>query len=95
MLQSISTHQKKVMLLLQNDLKKIRKRSYEKYRYNVTRVVYLKLKNSEKKETAIRGDNYPFIIIAIQDNKMDSWSLIIADIKHNYPPILPNTHSIY
>ena len=34
--------QKKVILLLQNNLRKIRKKSYKRYRYNVIKVVYLR-----------------------------------------------------
>lgn len=44
-------HQKIVMLLLQNNLKKIRKRSYKKCECNITKKNYLKLKDLIKKKS--------------------------------------------
>ena len=41
-------YQKKVILLLQNILKKIKKGNYEKYECNVIKKMYLKLKNLKK-----------------------------------------------
>ena len=67
MLQSIFMHQKKVMLLLQNVLRKIRKGSYKKCGCNVTKVVYLRPKDSEKGKTATKKDKCLFMIIVFQD----------------------------
>ena len=50
MLQSISTHQKKFMLSLQNILRKMRNKSYKKCGYNVIRVMYLRQKDLEKEK---------------------------------------------
>ena len=41
-------HQKKVMLSLQNILKKTRRGIYEKHRYNVIIMIYLRQKDLEK-----------------------------------------------
>ncbi len=54
-----------------------------------------KAKGFRKKETAIRKDEYPFMIIATRDNKIESWSLIIADATHNYLPSLLSAHPIH
>ena len=43
-----------------------------------------KAKGFGKKETATMKDEYSFTIIAIQDNKIGSWSLAIADATHNH-----------
>ena len=44
---------------------------------------------------AIRRNKYLFIIIATQDNKIESWSLVIADTIYNHPLNLPGAHPIY
>lgn len=54
-----------------------------------------KAKRFGKRETATRRDECPFMIIATQDNKMESWSLVIADDIHNHPPILLGAHPIH
>lgn len=41
-------HQKKVMLSLQNILKKLRKGNYEKHGYNMIIMAYLRQKDLEK-----------------------------------------------
>ncbi len=38
-----------------------------------------KTKGFGKKETATRRDECPFMIIATRDNKIESWSFVIAD----------------
>lgn len=35
------------------------------------------------------------MIITTQDNKIESWSLIITNATHNHPPTLPGAHPIY
>ncbi len=35
------------------------------------------------------------MIIATWDNKIESWSLVIADATHNHPPSLPGAHPIH
>lgn len=54
-----------------------------------------KAKRFGKRETATRRDECLFIIIATQDNKIESWSLVIADATHNHPPILLGAHPIH
>lgn len=54
-----------------------------------------KAKEFGKKKTVMRKNKCSFTIIAIQDNKIGSWSLAIADTTYNYPPTLPGTHSIH
>lgn len=46
-----------VMLLLQNILKKIKRDNYKKYKYNVIKGIYLKLKNSEKNKCQLKKVN--------------------------------------
>lgn len=47
-----------------------------------------KVKIFKKREMAIRRDKCFFIIIAIQNNKIESKSLVIADATHNHLPNL-------
>ncbi len=54
-----------------------------------------KAKEFGKKETATRRDECPFMIIATRDNKIESWSLVIADATHNHPPNFPGAHPIH
>ncbi len=54
-----------------------------------------KAKRFRKKETATRGDECLFMIIATRDNKIESWFLIITDAIHNHPPTLPGAHLIH
>lgn len=48
-----------------------------------------KAKGFRKRKTVIKRDEYSFMIITTQDNKIESWSLIIT---HNHPPTLPGAH---
>ena len=54
-----------------------------------------KAKRFKKKETAIRRNKCPFMIIATQDNKIKSQFLIITDTKHNYLLSLPGAYPMY
>lgn len=54
-----------------------------------------KAKKFGKREIAIRIDKYLFIIIAIEDNKMKSWFLVIADTTYNYFPTLLGIYLIH
>ncbi len=53
-----------------------------------------KAKGFRKWETATRRDECLFMIIANWEDKIKSWSLVIADAIHNYPPSLPSAYSI-
>ncbi len=54
-----------------------------------------KTKEFGKKETAIKKDEFLFMIIATQDNKTESWSLVIANATYNHSPSLLGAHTIH
>ncbi len=62
---------KKGYASLQNVLRKVKKGSYKKCKCNVIRGVF-KAKGFGKRETAIRRDEFLFMIITTRDNKIKS-----------------------
>ena len=54
-----------------------------------------KVKEFRKKKTITKKNECSFIIIATRDNKIESWSLAIANATHNHLPTLLGAHSIH
>lgn len=81
----------KMILLLQNILEKVRKRSYK----NCDKVSVFKAKWFGKRKTILKRDKYSSMIIITQNNKIGSWSLTIVDTIYNYPLTLLGIYPIY
>ncbi len=86
---------KKRLYFTTKHFKKSKKGELQKVWMQCDKGGVFKTKGFGKREMTIRRDEYLFMIIVTQNNKIKSWSLVIADATHNHPPSLLDTHLIH
>lgn len=86
---------KKSYIIITKCFKKNQQRELRKEQMQYDKDNVFKVKKFGKEETVIKKDKYFFMMIATQDNQIESWFLVITNAIYNYFLIFLGVYLIY